>query len=248
MLIEDCFRPFYSENVVYLPGSYQVNDGSRTIGWDTPTRAQSGLPEKSFVFCCLNNSFKFTPDVFSVWMKLLKRVDDSVLWLLESNDVTSKNLRNEAESRGVAGDRIIFAPRVSLAEHLARYRLADLFVDTWYCNAHTTASDALWAGLPLITRYGSSFAGRVASSLLGALGLTELITHSSSEYEALALRLAQDAGLLNEMRERLAKNCMTHPLFKTERFAGYIEAAYVRMYEIYHSGGAPESFAVAASA
>jgi len=234
----------YTEKVVTLPGSYQVNDSSRPIAAETPTRAAAGLPERGFVFCCFNNSYKITPDVFDVWMRLLRAIDGSALWLLESNAHAPGNLRREAELRGVAGDRLVFAPRIPPAAHLARHRLADLFLDTHHCNAHTTASDALWAGLPVLTCAGATFASRVAGSLLHAAGLPELVTHSLPEYEALALKLARDSAVLTGLRERLARNRNTCSLFDTARFARHIEAAYTLMWERYQQGEPPHHIAV----
>src|SRR5262249_41621716 len=180
-------RAGFAERLALLPDSYQVNDRDRKIADAVPSRRQAGLPERGFVFCCFNNVYKITPDVFDVWMRLLRDVDGSVLWLLESNAAAPDNLRKEAERRGISPARLIFAPKAALADHLARHRLADLFLDTYYCNAHTTASDALWAGLPVVTCVGAAFAGRVAASLLHAVGLPELVTTSLNDYAALAL-------------------------------------------------------------
>jgi predicted O-linked N-acetylglucosamine transferase (SPINDLY family) len=185
---------FYSEKVVYLPDTYQVNDDKRQISNVSPSRAQVGLPTDGFVFCSFNNSFKITPFVFDAWMRLLRQIEGSVLWLLEGDARVPVNLRMEAEQRGVTTDRLVFAPRMQLEDHLARHRLADLFLDTLPYNAHTTASDALWAGLPVLTCVGSTFAGRVAASLLNAIGLPELITNSLDDYETLALGLAPQPG------------------------------------------------------
>ncbi len=237
-------QPFYTEKIVHLPDCYQVNDTKRTIAERTPTRREAGLPETGFVFCCFNNNWKITPDVFSVWMRLLRLVDGSVLWLLRDNAAAEANLRKEATARGVDPSRLVFAGRLPLDEHLARHRVADLFLDTLPVNAHTTASDALWAGLPVITRLGEAFAGRVAASLLNAIGLPELVTHSIEEYETLALRLASDSKLLEGYRNRLATNRLTHPLFDTDRFRRHIEAAYLQMWEIWQRGEQPRSFAV----
>ena len=235
---------FYAEKVVYLPDTYQVNDSRRAIAERTPTRAEVRLPETGFVFCCFNNNYKITPDVFDVWMRLLRNVRDSVLWLLEDNPLASSNLRREAEERGVAPERLVFAPRLKPDEHLARHALADLFLDTLPCNAHTTASDALWAGLPLLTCMGGTFPGRVAGSLLNAVGLPELITHDLESYEARALELASTPPMLIDLRTRLARNRLTHPLFDTDRFRRHIESAYVTMWERYRRSDPPESFAV----
>jgi len=235
---------FYAEKVVRLPDAYQVNDRTRAIAPLMLTRAQAGLPPAGFVFCCFNNNFKITPAVFEIWMRLLAKVERSVLWLLEDNDMAGRNLRVEAQARGVAPNRIVFAARVPVADHLARHRLADLFLDTLPYNAHTTASDALWAGLPLLTCMGSTFAGRVAGSLLHASGVPELVTHSPADYEAMALRLATDPDLLGDLRGRLARIRGTCALFDTDRYRRHIEAAYLRMHDRVRQGLPPESFAV----
>ncbi len=235
---------FYTEKVVRLPDSYQVNDSGRVIAEQIPSHAEAGLPETGFVFCCFNNNYKITPDVFDVWMRLLKRVEGSVLWLLEDNAAASRNLRLEAEARGVRADRLVFAPRMLPPDHLARHRLADLFLDTLPCNAHTTASDALWAGLPLLTCRGHAFAGRVAASLLRAMGLPELIAETLADYEALALKLATTPALLAGIKSRLAQNRTTQPLFDIDRYRLHIESAYVTMYERYQRSELPQAFSV----
>jgi len=235
----------YSEKIVWLPDSYQVNDRKRRIAGRTPSRAELGLPQDAFVYCCFNNNYKIAPYVFDVWMRILRGTERSVLWLLEDNPVATGNLRREAEARGVAADRLVFAPRMRTEEHLARQRRADLFLDTRPYNAHVTASDALWAGLPVLTCRGSTFAGRVATSLLNAAGVPELVTTSWDEYQRLALRLAADRDLLAAMKERLARNRDTCPLFDTDRFRRHIESAYATMHERARRGEAPASFAVA---
>jgi predicted O-linked N-acetylglucosamine transferase (SPINDLY family) len=245
VVVPDDQHHAFSEKVVCLPDSYQVNDKHRRNAAITPSRTEAGLPEGGFVFCCFNNNFKITPDVFDVWMRLLREIQGSVLWLIAGNSVAPANLRREAALRGVAAERLIFAPRTGSEDHLARHRLADLFLDTYYCNAHTTASDALWAGVPLITCSGATFAGRVAGSLLTAVGLPELITHSLDDYEALALKLARDPALLAALRQKLACHRETYPLFNTERFARHIEAAYIEMWKRCQRGEPPQSFAVA---
>lgn len=237
-------EPSYAEKVVRLPDTYQVNDSKRVISERAPSRADAGLPKSGFVFCCFNNNYKITPSVFDIWMRLLKRVDGSVLWLLADNPAATRNLRSEAESRGVAPDRLVFAKRMPLSDHLARHGLADLFLDTLPCNAHTTASDALWGGLPVLTCRGNAFAGRVAASLLSAIGLPELITENVADYEALALKLATTPVMLNELKAKLARNRATHPLFDIDRFTRHIESAYVMMYERYQRGELPQSFTV----
>ena len=235
---------FYSERIVQLPDCYQVNDSTRRIGQRVPSRAEAGLPEEGVVFCCFNNNYKIMSATFDVWMRLLRAVDGSVLWLLAGSDAATGNLRRAARARGVDPARMVFAPRVEMDDHLARHALADLFLDTLPYNAHTTGSDALWAGMPLITCTGGTFAGRVGTSLLHAAGLPELVTGSFAEYEALARNLALDPPKLGELKARLRSNRSTHPLFDTRRFARHIEAAYAQMWNLHQSGREPESFAV----
>jgi predicted O-linked N-acetylglucosamine transferase (SPINDLY family) len=233
----------YSEKVVYLPDAYQPNDRKRRIA-DTPTRAEAGLPQTGFVFSCFNNTFKIGPEIFGIWMRLLHNVEGSVLWLLEDNAIAAANVRREAEARGIAAERLVFAPRMKPHEHLARQRLADLFLDTLPYNAHTTASDALWMGLPLVTCPGSTFPSRVAASLLKAIGIPELIAPSLAEYEALALKLAREPQTLAALKAKLAVNRDTQPMFDTARFARYLESAYTTMWERQQRGDEPESFTV----
>jgi protein O-GlcNAc transferase len=235
---------FYAERIVHLPDCYQPNDSKRAIADRTGTRAQAKLPDDGFVFCCFNNNYKITSPTFGVWMRLLEAVPGSVLWLLRDNDGAQANLRRQAQAQGVDPARLVFADRVSLDAHLARHRLADLFLDTLPYNAHTTASDALWAGVPVLTCQGGTFAGRVAASLLQAVGLPELVTHSMADYEAAALRLATDASLLGAIRRRLEQNRQTHPLFDTDRFRRHIESAYAKMQDIRQRGEAPQSFSI----
>jgi len=237
---------WYAEAVVTLPGSYQPNDDQRAIAAATPSRAAEGLPGTGFVFCSFNSSYKITPPVFDVWMRLLTAVPHSVLWLLEGNAVAPGNLRKEAAARGVDPARLVFAPRRDAALHLARHRLADLFLDTLPVNAHTTASDSLWAGVPVVTCVGATFAGRVAASLLRAAGLPDLVTDSLAAYEAAALSLARDPGRLAAVRQRLAAARATCALFDTDRSRRHLEAAYVRMWERHLRGDAPAAFAVEA--
>jgi len=242
VVIPEDYQAFYTVKVVYLPDSYQVNDNRRVISDAPLSRADAGLPETGFVFCSFNNNYKIMPAEFSIWMRLLDQVDGSVLWLFASNETAQRNLRNEASKRGIDPHRLIFAGRVPQAEHLARQRLADLFVDTFNYNAHTTASDALWAGLPVLTKLGQGFASRVAGSLLTAVGLPELITTTAEDYERLALRLATQPEELKALREKLGDNLRTAPLFDTERFTRHIEAAYTQMHERMQQGLAPGSF------
>jgi predicted O-linked N-acetylglucosamine transferase (SPINDLY family) len=244
VVVPEEHRPYYSEKVVCLPHSYQVNDSTKAISDRHFSRAELGLPEDAFVFCCFNNAYKITPDLFDIWMRLLNAVNGSVLWLFEGYSTAATNLWLEAGKRGISPDRLVFAPRMELADYLARYRSADLFLDTFYYNAGTTASDALWAGLPVLTCMGDTFAGRMASSLLTAIGLPELITHSHAEYESLALKLATQPGQLAAIRQKLVENITTHPLFDTERFTRHIEEAYLKMYERYQAGLPPDHVAV----
>jgi predicted O-linked N-acetylglucosamine transferase (SPINDLY family) len=239
-LVPEGCEHHYSEKIVYLPHSYQVNDGKRAIADKVFTREELGLPPAGFVFCCFNNSYKITPGTFDVWMRILRRVEGSVLWLLEDNTIAADNLRREAAQRNVGAERLIFAPRMPVAEHLARHRAADLFIDTLPCNAHTTASDALWAGLPLLTCVGELFAGRVAGSLLKAIELPELIVSNQEQYEELAVELAHDSGRLRKVRQKLAANRLTTKLFDTKLFAKNLERGYVKILERYHDGLPPE--------
>ena len=243
-IIPENHFPFYSEKIVWLPDAYQPNDDKRHVADHKPTRSECSLPETAFVFCCFNNNYKITPEVFDVWMRLLQTKEGSVLWLIATNATAESNLRREAEQREISSKRLIFAPKLPLADHLARSSQADLFLDTMPYNAHTTGSDALWAGVPLVTCLGSTFASRVAASLLKAIGLDELITNSPEGYEALALKLAREPALLASVRAKLKRNRETYPLFDTARFTRHIEAAYVTMWERYQRGEAPEAFAV----
>lgn len=226
----------FSEALVLMPGSYQVNDRKREIA-SLPDRRDVGLPLTGFVFCCFNHSYKIRPEMFSAWMRLLHAVPGSVLWLLESNTGMARNLRREALGRGVDPTRLIFAPLVPLADHLARMRLADLFLDTFPVCGHTAASDAMWSGLPLVTVAGRSFASRVAASVLAAAGVPELVTRSLAEYESLAATLARQPKALAALRERL--NCARSgcALFDTPRFVRDIETAFARMWQMYTQAG-----------
>jgi protein O-GlcNAc transferase len=245
VVIPEEHRAFYTEQVVWLPDSYLVSDSKRATSQRTPTRQECGLPENAFVFCSFNNAYKIGPAIFQLWTRLLRAVPNSVLWLSQADAIAMKNLSREAERFGVSGQRLFFAPKVEdVADHLARQRQADLFLDTLPYNAHTTASDALWVGLPVLTCIGETFAGRVAASLLRAVGLTELITTSLEEYETLALKLAREPALLASIKAKLAHNRHTNPLFDTARFTRHIEAAYTRMWERQQRGEPPEGFAV----
>ncbi len=237
-------QPFFSEKIVHLPDCYHANDATRHIA-QTPPRRDLGLPDRAVVFCCFNHSAKITAPMFDIWMRLLAPVQDSVLWLSEMNDLARANLRRAAAARVVDPGRLIFAPRMDrMEDHLARHRAADLFLDTLPYNAHSTAIDALWAGLPVLTCAGCAFAGRVGASLLKAAGLPELVTHSLTDYEAMALRLATDPALLSSSRRKLADNRPTCVLFDGDRFRRHVEAAYAAMWDIYRRGERPRGFRV----
>jgi protein O-GlcNAc transferase len=234
-------QPFYREKIVTLPGSYQINDDRRArVG--VSSRAAHGLPQDVFVFCHFNYGYEITPDLFAAWMRILKAHENSVLWLLAGDPLFAANLAAQAARQGVEAHRLIFAPPLDREAHLARLPLADLFLDSLVSNAHTTGSDALWAGLPLLTCRGKAFAGRVAASLLTAVGLPELITENLAAYESLALKLAREPALLKGARDRLEENRRSAPLFDTARTTRAIETAYEMM--LARSGEAPQGFAV----
>ncbi len=234
----------FTESLVYMPDCYQVNDHQQAISPELLSRSDFGLPEHAFVFCCFNTLRKIDREIFSVWMAVMRKVPHSVLWLIREDPQAELNLRREARDRDVDPDRLVFAGKLDKATHLARHRLADLFLDTYICNAHTTASDALWAGLPLLTCPGATFARRVAASLLSAARLPELIARDLDEYRDIAIRLAGDRELLSGLRKRLAQSRGTCALFDTPKYVRNLEAAYRTMLEIYRSGGAPHSFPV----
>jgi len=240
VLIPTEMQNYYTEKVIYLPDCYQINDGKRSISQNAFTREEFGLPEDQFVFCCFNNNYKVLPATFDSWMRILQSVEGSVLWLMQSNTWSATNLRKEAATRGIDESRLVFAKSMRLDEHLARHRLADLFLDTLPCNAHTTTSDALWAGLPVLTQIGQSFAARVSASLLSAIGLPELITQDAKQYESLAIELAQNPSKLSSIRQKLEANKTTSPLFNANVFAKHIENAYSQIIERYKTGQKPE--------
>lgn len=241
-------QAWYAEKVVYLPDVFQVNDDQRPKGDQILTRAAAGLPDSGFVFCSLNNHYKINPAMFSVWMRLLGQVAGSVLWLVGGNVAAQNNLRREAANRGVDPSRLIFAPELAYSDHLARLRLAELFLDTLPYNAGTMASDALWVGVPVLTCAGEAFVSRMAGSLLNAVGLPELITDNLDDYAALALQLATTPERLSAIRARLDRHRSTCALFDTERFCRNIEAAYIQMWERHQSGKPPQSLVVAPTA
>ena len=231
-------QQFYNEKVAYLPDTYLPTDNSVQISPRTPSRSECGLPETGVVFCSFSHDYKISPPVFDVWMRLLAQVPGSVLWLMSRGELAQRNLRQEAQARGVDPTRLVFADRVPLVEdHLARYRQADVFLDTHPYNAHTTAADALMAGLPVVSYMGNSFPSRVAGSLLHAIGMPELATHSLADYEALALQLAQEPTLLADCKAKLVNNQAHFSLFDTQGFCFNLEAAYIAMWRAQQLGG-----------
>ncbi len=235
---------FYSEKIAYLPDSYQVNDRLRPIQAKIPSRLECGLPEEGFVFCSFNNNYKITPEIFDIWMDLLREIPNSILWLLEDNEWAKTNLQAEAKSRGIDSSRIIFSSFLRLDYHLARAQNADLFLDTFPCNAHTTASDALWIGLPLITNSGRSFSSRVAGSLLTAAGLPELITTNLNDYKTLAFELANNPEKLSEIKSKLINQRETCKLFDTEHYKDNLQTAFEEMIRLRQNHSSNETFHV----
>jgi predicted O-linked N-acetylglucosamine transferase (SPINDLY family) len=232
-------QKFYTEKIVYLP-SYQVNDGARSISDKKFTRKELGLPEEGFIFCCFNSSHKILPATFDGWMRLLKAVEGSVLFLYAENELAEKNLKQEAEARCIPSSRLVFGGHLPNDEYLSRYQTCDLFLDTFPYNGGTTASDALWAGLPILTLMGQSFASRMAASLLNAIELPELITATQEEYEATAINLAINPQKLYAIKQKLANNRLSTPLFDTPLFARNIEAAYIQIYQRYQADLLPD--------
>lgn len=238
----------YAEKIVWLPESYQANDRDRAIADMLPVRVEHGLPDDAFVFSCFNDNYKITPDVFSSWMRILAAVENSVLWLFEDNPTAADNLRREAQARGVAPRRLVFARRLPTSAHLARHRCADLFLDTLPYGAHTTASDALWTGLPVVTCLGDSFAARVGASLLNAIRQPELITTTPAAYEQLAIELANDPARLATLRAKLARDRLTTPLYDTKQYTRDLETAYAAMMERHMAGLPPDHVRVPGTA
>jgi len=238
------YEHYYSERIIRLPYTYQPNDNTRAISDATLTRLEMGLPERGFVFCCFNNNYKISAEEFSIWMRILNKVEGSVLWLIKANKWAVTNLKKEAEKRGINSSRLIFADKINLDKHLARHSLADLFIDTFNYNAHTTASDALWAGLPVVTKLGKSFAARVAGSLLTAVDLPELIVETNEDYEALILDLVNNPKRLAAIKKKLMKNRLSKPLFDTELFTKHLEDGYRQAYNRYLTGHGPANIDV----
>jgi protein O-GlcNAc transferase len=244
VVIPETQYDFYAEKIVYLPNSFQPTDRHRAISDKRFTRADEGLPAEGFVFCCFNTNYKITPDVFDIWMRILKQVPGSVLWLVAEGATSERNLKSEAAERGVGGERLIFAQRMPLAEHQARLQLADLFLDTLPYNAGATATDMLWSGLPVLTRTGDTFVGRMAASVLHAIHLPELITTTPEAYEQMAIDLAMHPEKLAAVKNKLVENRLTTPLFDTKLFTKHIEAAYSAMYERYQAELPPDHIVI----
>lgn len=234
----------YTEKIIYLPHCYQVNDSNKLVSKKLITRADFGLPQDKFIFCCFNNNWKITPEIIGSWAFIMKSVPNAVLWLYEDNPIAAKNISREFANREIAASRLFFAHRIENSEHLARYQLADLFLDTFPYGAHTTASDALWVGLPLLTRIGESFASRVAGSLLNAVGLPELITRSRREYELSAIALALEPSKIGVLKERLISGRSTHPLFNTKMFTQHLESAFRHIVVRHREGLEPEHIVI----
>jgi len=239
-LIPEEKQHHYSEKIVYMPNSYQVNVSKRSVSETSLLRHELGLPNTGFVFCCFNNSFKLTPTTFIGWMRILKAVKGSVLWLFENNNNAVKNLKKEAMKFGINEDRLVFATYMPAEEHLNRIKQADLFIDSLPYNAHTTTSDALRMGVPVLTCIGISFASRVAASLLNAVNLPELITTSQEQYESLAIELATNPEKLKVIKDKLVDNLPTAPLYDTPLFTRHLESAYLSMYDRYQNGLDPD--------
>jgi predicted O-linked N-acetylglucosamine transferase (SPINDLY family) len=244
VVIPDEERAFYSERVLYLPDTYYPTDDQREIAGEVSSRRDWGLPEQGFVFCCFNANHKISPREFDIWMRCLSAVEGSVLWLLDSNRLSKDNLRSEAQARGIDADRIVFAAKVPIEQHLARHRHADLFIDTFHYNAHTTASDALWAGLPIVTRIGRQMCARVSASLLAGMDLPELITRSDAEYEAMILQLAGDPSRLAALRQKVASKRGGTATFDTRRYTRHLEAGLSRAHALCRSGELPRDIRV----
>jgi len=228
-------QKFFSEKIAYMPHSYQANDSTKAISKKIFTKKELGLPEDSFVFCCFNQSYKINPETFNLWVEILANVNHSVLWLFETNPIASKNLKKEIKLRKLDPNRIIFAKKMPLPDHLARHHLADLSIDSFPYTTGITCSDALWTGLPVLTRIGNSFASRMAASLLTAIDLTEMIVKTKKEYKDLAIELATNNEKLNQIKNKLKKNRLNTPLFDTELFKENIEELYLTMYQRYQS-------------
>jgi predicted O-linked N-acetylglucosamine transferase (SPINDLY family) len=244
VVIPKKYEIFYNESIIRLPHSYMPTDNTLKISNKKMSREEHGLPSKGIVFCCFNNNYKISSNEFDIWMRLLSKIEESVLWLKINNNSARENIQVAAKKRGIDPERIIFSDRLSMEEHLARHSLADIFLDTFNFNAHTTACDALWAGLPIVTKIGKSFAARVAGSLLTAVGMTELITNSELEYEELILKLASKPKELKKIKQKLNKNLTLYPLFDTKKYTFNLEKAYEKAYENHIKGKKPNNITI----
>ena len=240
--IPERLRPHYKEKIIYLPHSYMPTDNTRKISTKPIARKEMGLPEDGFVFCCFNANYKITPREFDIWMRLLHKVEGSVLWLKQNNQWAKSNLQKEAKLRGIDPSRLVFADNVSREDHLARHKLADLFLDTFSFNAHSTATDALWGGLPLITKVGEQFVARCGASYLNAIGLPELIVETDEEYEVLAFELATNKSLMTSIKEKLVNNRTATPLFDTKTYTQNLEKSFENIHRNYQNGHPPKDF------
>ena len=234
-------RKYYTEKKIYLPNTYMPTDNTRELSKKSISRSDMGLPDEAFVFCCFNTNYKITCIEFDIWMRLLCKVKGSVIWLRRSNSISEKNIIKEAKKRNIDTSRLVFADKVPMDVHLARYKLADLFLDTFNFNAHTTATEALWAGLPVITKQGESFAARVASSLLNAIGLKELVLKTESEYEEMILELSTNLSKLTAIKKKLVANRLSKPLFDTKLYTKHLECGYLKAYQNYLDQKDPET-------
>tara|TARA_B100001093_G_scaffold491445_1_gene531495 strand:- start:497 stop:2950 length:2454 start_codon:yes stop_codon:yes gene_type:complete len=237
-------QKYFSEKLIYLPNTYMPTDNSREVSKRHISRSDMGLPDDAFVFCCFNNNYKITQREFDIWMRILSKVKGSVLWLRRSNRIADQNIIKEAQKRNIVASRLVFADRIPMDEHLARHKFADLFIDTFSFNAHTTASEALWMGIPVITKTGQGFAARVAGSLLNAVGLSELVTETERDYEALIIDLATNPSKLANIKEKLATNLLSQPLFNTDLYTRHLEDGYYRAYQNYFEGNRPKNITV----
>jgi len=239
-LIPEKNKKYYTEKIIYLPNCYQPSDSTRLVIDKKLTREDFNIRNDQFVFCCFNTTHKINPKIFDSWVNILKKVNNSVIWLLENNNISQKNLKKEAILRKIDPERIIFCKRTSSKEHIKRYQLADLFLDTFPYGAHTTANEALFSGLPIITIIGESFQSRVCSSLLTTIGLKELITNSYDEYENLAINIAKNPQKLKLIKDNLKINIKNSPLFKSKFYAENLEKAYISIYERHNNNLEPE--------
>ena len=246
-LIPEDKSKFYGEKIIYLPHSYQPQNDEIKVSSETQSKKELGLPENYFVFCAINNTYKITPEIFDIWMKLLKKVEKSVIWLLENNESSKNNLIKEAKIRGINRERLVFAKRTSHAKYLAQFKYADLYLDTFIYGAGATASNALWMGVPLLTMAGRSYSARMATSLLHSVGLKELITSSKKDYEALAIKLSTDSKQLNVIKEKLIENLYNKPLFNTSSYTKELEDGLEQVFNNYMEGKNPRNIYVKSS-